>query len=241
MYPNGTASGVVVTPTYPHLGQRTVTLTVTDNGGKTNSIAKVVTVGTVVDNPPVSKFAVNCTNLSCTLNGTTSTDDGTISAYQWGASNATSSAPTGSIASDTYATAGSKTVTLTVTDNSGQTSTSTQTFSVSAANAPPVAAFTANRVYLTCSLNGGASTDDATIMAYAWSAAGATPSAPTGSATSVTYAAPGTYNVTLTVTDNGRPYELRYAVRDRREQRAGGEFHLELRRAILHARCDIVE
>ena len=203
MTPNGTASGVVVTPTYPHAGQRTVTLTVTDNGGKTSSITKIITVGAVVDNPPVSKFAVNCLNLSCTFNGTTSTDDGTITAYQWGASGATPSAPTGSTASVTYATAGSKTVTLTVTDNGGQTNTSTQTFSVTVANAPPVAKFTANCTYLTCALNGSTSTDDGTITTYQWSATGATPSALAGRAVSVTYATSGTYNVTLTVTDNG--------------------------------------
>lgn len=288
--PNPTASGVVVTPTYPHSGQRTVTLTVTDNGGKTNSITKVITVSAVVDNPPVAKFTANCTNLTCVLNGSTSTDDGTITSYAWTAPSATPVAPTGSTASVTYATAGTYNVTLTVTDNGGLTNAVTQSVTVTApVNNPPVAAFTwscptltctfdatsstddgtivsyswdlgkspngtasgalitptyphlgprtvtltvtdnggkstsitkiitlgtvidnppvakftANCTYLTCTLNGSSSTDDGTITTYQWSAPGATTSAPTGSVTSVTYATPGTYNVTLTVTDNG--------------------------------------
>jgi PKD repeat protein len=43
-YPDGSATGSLVTATYPHTGLRTVTLTVTDNTGKTASISKTFTV-----------------------------------------------------------------------------------------------------------------------------------------------------------------------------------------------------
>src|SRR5262249_22312099 len=56
--PNGTGSGAVVTTTYPHEGLRTVTLTVTDAGGLTNSKTQTITVG----QPPVAQFTFSCTN-----------------------------------------------------------------------------------------------------------------------------------------------------------------------------------
>jgi PKD repeat protein len=43
-FPDRFASGSVVTTTYPHSGQRTVTLVVTDAGGLTNSVTQVITL-----------------------------------------------------------------------------------------------------------------------------------------------------------------------------------------------------
>src|SRR5205823_4828060 len=99
----------------------------------------------------------------------------------------------------TYAAGGSYTVTLTVTDNGGATS---QTANTVAVNAPPVASFTSACTGLTCSFNASGSSDpDGAIASYAWSFGDAA----TGSGTTAsrTYAAGGTYTVTLTVTDNG--------------------------------------
>src|SRR5256885_732368 len=66
---------------------------------------------------------------------------------------------------------------------------------------PPTAAFTSNATYLQASFDGSTSSDvDGTITSYAWnfgdSATGAGPTP------QHTYAAGGTYTVTLTVTDN---------------------------------------
>lgn len=53
------------------------------------------------------------------------------------------------------------------------------------------------------SLSSAGSVDpDGTIVSYAWTATGATPSAATGPSASISYASAGTYTVRLTVTDN---------------------------------------
>ncbi len=66
-------------------------------------------------------------------------------------------------------------------------------------NTPPVAAFTSQCSGLTCSFNGTGSSDaEGPIASYQWTFPGGTAS---GATTPHTFAAPGTYDVTLTVTD----------------------------------------
>jgi vibriolysin len=68
-------------------------------------------------------------------------------------------------------------------------------------NQPPVASFTASPSGLGVSFNGSGSSDpDGSIASYAWNFGDSTNGA--GATTSHTYAAAGTYNVSLTVTDN---------------------------------------
>ena len=68
-------------------------------------------------------------------------------------------------------------------------------------NQAPTASFTVSCTGLTCSVNGGASTDPENgALTYAWSFGDG--STATGVTASRTYAAAGTYTVTLTVTDN---------------------------------------
>lgn len=67
-------------------------------------------------------------------------------------------------------------------------------------NQPPVAVAQVSCTQLTCNFDGSQSTDDGTITSYAWTF-GDSASA-SGENVSHTYAAPGPYNVTLTVTDN---------------------------------------
>jgi PKD repeat protein len=91
-----------------------------------------------------------------------------------------------------------------VKDAGGLTNSITKAVTVgSVTNQPPVAAFTfscSNTTRL-CSFNGTGSTDDVGIVSYAWTFGdGGTASTST---TSHTYAAPGTFQVTLTVTDGG--------------------------------------
>ena len=143
---------------------------------------------------PTAAFTSSCTNLSCSFDGSGSTDsDGSISSYSW------SFGGTGVTASNTFASAGTYNVTLTVTDNNGATGTVSHSVTVTAppANVAPTASFTSNCTDLTCSFNASASSDsDGSISSYSWSFGGA------GVTASNTFASAGTYNVTLTVTDN---------------------------------------
>ncbi|MCD4526678.1 LamG-like jellyroll fold domain-containing protein [Nocardioides sp. cx-173] len=70
-------------------------------------------------------------------------------------------------------------------------------------NVPPVADFTASPAGLTADLAATASDPDGSVVSYAWSFGdGETAPASPSSTTSHTYAAAGTYDVTLTVTDD---------------------------------------
>jgi PKD repeat protein len=76
-----------------------------------------------LDTPPHASLSVSCTGLSCSFDGSGSSDpDGTIQSYSWGFGDGTSAS--GATASHTYASAGSYTATLTVTDNSGASASS---------------------------------------------------------------------------------------------------------------------
>ena len=127
--------------------------------------------------------------------------DGTIVSYLWnlGTSTSTSVAPTMTLTDE-----GTYDLTLTVTDNNGSTSTDVVRVTVNPPlNIPPVAVAEASPATglapLRTDLIASKSTDeDGTIVSYLWSWGG-------GSATGriVTQNFPaGTYNVTLTVTDN---------------------------------------
>jgi PKD repeat protein len=84
--------------------------------------ARAVTATFKPNMPPAASITVTCTALTCSFDGSGSSDsDGTIASYAWSfGDNASGSGPT---VSHTYAKPGSYTVTLTVTDNSGATAT----------------------------------------------------------------------------------------------------------------------
>lgn len=67
-------------------------------------------------------------------------------------------------------------------------------------NQPPVARATGSCTLLACTFSGATSTDDGTITGYAWDFGDATTG--TGQTPAHEYAAPATYDVTLTVTDD---------------------------------------
>lgn len=80
---------------------------------------------------PTASFTFNCTDLSCSFNGSGSSDsDGTIANYAWSFGDGTTG--TGATVGKTYASGGTRTVTLTVTDNGGATGSQSQSVSVSA-------------------------------------------------------------------------------------------------------------
>jgi PKD repeat protein len=192
-------SGPAPSHTYAAAGTYQVVLTVTDNQGGTGSSTKSVTVA--VNQPPVASFTSSAVNLAASFDGSASSDtDGNVASYSWNFGDG-SAAGVGATPSHVYAGSGTYQVTLTVTDNQGATGFVTNPVTV-AANQPPVASFTSSAVNLATSFNGSASTDtDGTVASYSWNF-GDGSAAGVGATPSHSYAAVGTYQVTLTVTDN---------------------------------------
>ncbi|WP_146848049.1 PKD domain-containing protein, partial [Cellulomonas terrae] len=195
----GVATGSTTSHTYAAPGTYTVTLTVTDDQGGTAATSQQVTV-TAPNQPPVAAFTATPTELVVAVDAAGSSDpDGTVAGYAWSfGDGATATGPT---ASHLYATGGTKTVTLTVTDDDGAATTVTQDVVVVPPNVAPVAAITATTSTLTVDVDSAGSSDpDGSLVSTAWTFGdGGTA---TTSAASHTYAAPGTYPVTLTVTDD---------------------------------------
>ena len=156
---------------------------------------------TVVPNvPPTASFAVTSDDLAVALDASASGDtDGSVASYAWDHGDGTTS--TGRVSAHTYATAGTYPVTLTVTDDRGGTATATRTVTAVAPNVAPLARFTAAVDDLSVALDASASSDsDGTLTSVAWDHGDGTTA--TGTASTHVYAAPGSYPVTLTVTDD---------------------------------------
>lgn len=191
-FPGGNpASSTAQNPSvvYNAPGVYSVTLIVSNGAGSdTTTLNNYITV-----NPgPTAGF-------TSTVNGATATFTNTSQngiSYNWAFGDGQTS--TAQNPAHTYAGDGTYTVTLTATNPCG-TSTFTQTVTV---QTPPTAGFTATPTSgcgpLTVQFT---STSSANAVNYSWSFPGGTPSSSTAQNPSVTYAAPGTYSVTLTVSN----------------------------------------
>ncbi|MHB1137551.1 MAG: PKD domain-containing protein [Microthrixaceae bacterium] len=204
-----TATGEAASTTYATEGSYTATLTVTDDKGETGTATQVITVAPKPNVPPTAVATVvsvvGTIPMTVNLSAAASTDsDGTIASYEWDFGNGQTA--TGVTTQVTYPTAGLYTVILTVTDNQGGVGTQTVAVDVSTdPNIAPTAQLSASATSgiapLTVDFDGSASSDlDGTIVGYSWNFGNG--QSGSGTDPSVTYTIPGTYLVTLTVTDN---------------------------------------
>lgn len=194
----GTAMGVTATHSYLAAGVYTVTLTVTSLTLSDTDSQQVT--ATEPPKPPVAAFTADIVYLDVSVDGSGSSDpDGTIVAWDWNFGDG--AIASGVTATHSYATAGVKTITLTVTDSQGLQDSATMDVTAIEPPKPPVAAFTWTADYLSVSFDGSGSSDpDSVIVMWAWDFGdGGTA---TGEMASHVYAAGGTYTVILTVTDS---------------------------------------
>jgi PKD repeat protein len=196
-----TGTGSNPSHTYSVAGTYNVILTVTDNLGATGTITKAITVSqAATNNPPTAQFTQSVSSLTVNVDGSSSTDsDGQVTSWSWNFGDG--STQSGSAASHSYSNAGTYTITLTVTDNNGATNSVSKSVTVSTSNASPVADFTYSSTSLMVNFNGGASYDtDGNIVSWSWNFGDGQTAG--GNNVNHQYSAPGTYQVTLTVTDN---------------------------------------
>jgi PKD repeat protein len=165
------------------------------------------------NNDPVANFTVGaCTiNVACTFTDASTDPEGnnTITTRKWNFGDATLEVTDPALTqSHTFASAGTFQVTLTVTDNGGLSNSKTNPVIVATANQPPVASFVSPSCTAgaACPFSSTSTDADGSIAATATHWEFGEPSSPNNTAdgltASHTYAGAGTFNVTLTVTDD---------------------------------------
>lgn len=146
---------------------------------------------------PTAAFSSSVAKLVVTFTDESTDGDGSIVAWSWDFGDSTTSTNQNPV--HTYATAGVKTVQLTVTDNRGGTDTVSHNVTA-VANVAPTAGFTHSESLLVSTFTDTSSDSDGTIASWAWDFGDSSTS--TSQNPSHTYATGGTYTVQLTVTDN---------------------------------------
>ena len=163
-----------------------------------------------VNKRPVAHFAYEANNLTVAFNASASNDpDGNITSYAWSFGDEKPNG-TGDVTTHTYPANGTYRVVLTVTDNGGEKNSTSKNITVSQkVNPPPtvkkypVAVIElTNKTNLTVTVSGFDSyaLDGKTIVNYTWDFGDGMNAS--GANVTHTYAANGTYTITLTVTDS---------------------------------------
>ncbi len=131
-----TGTGMSPTHIYAAEGSYTVTLTVTDDGGLTNSDTSTALIDPAPNAPPTADANgpySGTVGIAVMFNGSGSYDtDGTIASYMWDFGDG--STGTGVMPMHTYSAAGTYTVTLTVADDEGATDSDTSSAVIEPAN-----------------------------------------------------------------------------------------------------------
>jgi PKD repeat protein len=206
------ASGVNVEHTFQAIGDYLVTLTVTDDGGLTHSASLTVHIDQPPppNQPPTAAISGPTNGLvgePLSFGGRGSSDsDRSIVSYAWDFGDGATG--DGISVSHSYSQAGDYQVTLTVTDDGGLTHTAGLTVHIDQPpppNQPPTAAIsgpTSGLVGEPLTFDGSGSNDsDGRITSYDWDLGdGAVHS---GKNVTHKYGAAGSYEMSLTVTDDG--------------------------------------
>ncbi|WP_210649113.1 PKD domain-containing protein [Nocardioides sp. SYSU D00065] len=176
-------------------GSPTVADTTLDWRGRAVFLASVLP-----NTAPSAAFTSSCSGISCSFDATGSSDaDGTVVSYEWSFSDGDEAG--GPTPQKDFAETGTYDVTLTVTDDGGLTSTTTQQVSVVKPNVAPTASFDISCTYLTCEVDASASADsDGTLVDHAWDFGDGNTG--DGATTTHAYERPGTYQISLAVTDD---------------------------------------
>ncbi len=207
----GTATGASPSHSYAAAGPYTATLTVADGrgGSGTSTAAVTVTAPPPPNRNPTAEAGgpyggMAGTTISFSGSGSDPDNDPLTLAWAFG----DGGTATGASPSHTYAAAGPYTATLTVTDGRGGSATSTVAVTVTAPPPPnrnPTAAVSGPAEALagdSVSLDGRASSDpDSDSLTYAWTFGDGTAQADGPASLTHVYAAPGSYTVSLTVSD----------------------------------------
>lgn len=149
---------------------------------------------------PVAQFTSATTDLSVAFDAAASSDqEGPIAAYTWNFGDGQTG--TGVAPTHVYDAAGTYTVTLTVRDGGSLTSSVSHEVIARNPNVLPTAAFTETKDFLALTVDASTSADtDGSIAAYSWNFGDG--GAATGVTAAHTYTASGSYEVSLTVTDD---------------------------------------
>jgi len=188
---NAYPTGVIYSESLLMAGGRVYEITATPNGPRDSYV--VVSDNWTLPPPLVASFTYSISGHAVDVDASTST--GAIAEYVWEWGDGTMGS--GMTASHAYAMPGTYTIILTVADSIGATNSASQ--DVTLANNPPVAMFTATVSGHMASVDASASTDDWGIDSYNWNWGDESTGA--GVTADHTYAAPGTYTITLTVAD----------------------------------------
>jgi len=198
----------VVTHTYQAIGKFTASLVVTDDD-LTSSSKSTTSVEAQENKPPKATLRVNPTSgrvpLVVTLDGSRSSDsDGRIAAYTFAFGDGTTLVSPDPIVTHTYATAGNYDASLIVTDDNGATSTKASGSVQAKANELPTAGFrvkpASGPVPLISLFTDQSKDSDGKIVGYLWDFGDGGTSAERNPIH--VYRTPGSYVVTLTVTDD---------------------------------------
>uniref|UniRef100_UPI0011EBC447 PKD domain-containing protein n=1 Tax=Pareuzebyella sediminis TaxID=2607998 RepID=UPI0011EBC447 len=203
-----TVSRADVDHTFTEPGTYKVVLKVSDEEGLTATDEVTITVKEVTNEAPVATATANISSgpapLEVNFTGSNSTDDNSVNTYKWDFGDGSTSSkadPT-----HNFSEPGSYKVQLKVSDEAGLTDTDELTITIEEiSNEAPIAKASANSTSgtapLTIDFKGSNSTDDTAVSTYYWNFQDGSTS--TDPDPSHTFDSSGTYEVTLSVEDEG--------------------------------------